>query len=302
MSHSIDIGICTFRRPQLAEVLHSLTEMDLPERLVIRVIVADNDDTPSARDIAQAVRMPFELVYVHAPGRNISIARNAVLEAAQADYLAFIDDDETADPAWLTSLYDEAQKSGADVVFGPVVARYPPEAPAWMVTGDYHSVSLSDTPEEAQTGATCNVFIDRRSVAFQDQWFDLDLGKSGGEDTVFFRRISHRGGRMRVAPAARVYEKVAPGRLSLKWLIERKVRSGQSHAESLFQVFGNQWRTRVRLILSAGGKALFCAGFYAVNVFRTERRNYWLLRGSLHAGVMSKCFGRKEKVLYGKAP
>lgn len=300
MSHSIDIGICTFRRPQLAEVLHSLTEMDLPERLVIRVIVADNDDTPSARDVAQAVRMPFELVYVHAPGRNISIARNAVLDAAQADYLAFIDDDETADPAWLASLYDEAQKSGADVVFGPVVARYPPEAPAWMVAGDYHSVNLLDTPDEAQTGATCNVLIDRRAAAFQGQRFDLDLGKSGGEDTVFFRRIGHRGGRMRVAPAARVYEKVAPGRLSLKWLLERKIRSGQSHAESLLQVFGNQWGTRVRLILSAGGKALFCAGLYAVNVFWTERRNYWLLRGSLHAGVMSKCFGRREKVLYGK--
>lgn len=300
MSHSIDIGICTFRRPQLTEVLHSLAEMDLPEAAAIRVIVADNDDTPSAREVAQAVRLPFELVYVHAPGRNISIARNAVLKTAQADYLAFIDDDETADPAWLTGLYDEARRSGADVVFGPVVARYPPEAPEWMVRGDYHSVVLPDLPGEAQTGATCNVLINRRSAACRDQLFDLSFGKSGGEDTVFFRRIGHRGGRMRVAPGARVYEKVAPGRLSLKWLLERRIRSGQSHAESLLQVFENQWGTRVRLILTAGGKALFCAGLYAVNAFRQERRNYWLLRGSLHAGVMSKCFGSKEKVLYGK--
>lgn len=302
MKHSIDIGICTFRRPQLAEVLHSLAEMDLPETAGIRVIIADNDDTPSARAVAEAASLPFEIVYLHAPGRNISIARNAVLNAAQADYLAFIDDDETADPAWLRDLYREAVRSGADVVFGPVVAQYPPEAPEWMVKGDYHSVILPPPPAEVATGATCNVLINRRSAACRDQLFDLALGRSGGEDTVFFRRIGHRGGTLRVAPGARVYEKVAPARLSLQWLLERKIRSGQSHAEALLQVLDSQLKTRASLTLSAAGKALFCAALYAASAFSRERRNYWLIRGSLHIGVIKKCLGGKEKTLYGTAP
>ena len=299
MSHTIDIGICTFRRPQVTEVLSSLAEINRPEGVTIRLIVADNDDTPSAQEVAEGADLPFELTYVHAPGRNISIARNAILDAARADYLAFIDDDETADPNWLIELYNEAQRTNADVVFGPVVAQYPPEAPAWMVNGDYHSVTLMDTPDDAKTGATCNVLIDRRSAPCQGQVFDLSLGKSGGEDTVFFRGINAKGGKLRVAREARVYEKVAPGRMTLKWLLERKIRSGQSHAEAQLQTRDYALGARLSLILSAAAKAAVCSGFWLVNVLNEERRNYWLIRGSLHIGVIKKCLGGKEKTLYG---
>jgi hypothetical protein len=40
--------------------------------------------------------LSLDCLYVHAPARNISIARNACLDAADAPLIAFIDDDETA--------------------------------------------------------------------------------------------------------------------------------------------------------------------------------------------------------------
>ncbi|MBZ9922615.1 glycosyltransferase family 2 protein, partial [Mesorhizobium sp. BR1-1-7] len=40
----IDIGVCTFRRPELADTLRSLDAMDRPAGFDVRVIVADNDD------------------------------------------------------------------------------------------------------------------------------------------------------------------------------------------------------------------------------------------------------------------
>ena len=94
----IDIGVCTFRRPELADTLRSLAAMTVPERATVRVIVADNDDAPSARALIERLRaeMPFEIIYVHCPASNISIARNACLDNGMGDFLAFIDDDETA--------------------------------------------------------------------------------------------------------------------------------------------------------------------------------------------------------------
>lgn len=302
MTQTIDIGICTFRRPQITETLHSLAQLDIPEGCTVRVIVADNDDTASAQDIVTAAQMPFDVHYVHAPGRNISIARNAILEAATADYVAYIDDDETADPAWLATLYAVAVAQKADVVFGPALSVYPPNTPAWMVDGDYHSTTQPNEVTQVQTGATCNVLIDRRSQAVQDARFDLDLGRSGGEDTVFFYGISHRGGTMRFAHEAKVFEKVEPKRLSLGWLIERKIRSGQSYAVAQLQGGANTVPTRVSLCLKAAAKAVYCAGRLLVSLPSQGRRNYWIIRGALHLGVIKKCFGQREKALYGQTP
>jgi glycosyltransferase involved in cell wall biosynthesis len=116
----IDIGVCTFRRPQLADTLRSLAALRTPEGFRVQVIVVDNDDVSSARAIAReiAAGLGLRLRYIHCPARNISLARNACLEASNADFLAFIDDDEAATPGWLAGLVEAAERDGADVVLG----------------------------------------------------------------------------------------------------------------------------------------------------------------------------------------
>lgn len=125
-SKTVDIGICTYRRPALVATLLSLFELEVPEGVTVRLIVADNDEEPSAKASVDRLRetSPFEIAYVHCPKSNISIARNACLSESRADYLAFIDDDETAPPHWLAALMEKAGETGADVVLGPVTAVY----------------------------------------------------------------------------------------------------------------------------------------------------------------------------------
>ena len=43
----IDICMCTFRRPHIAETLRSLSTLELKPEWELRVIVADNDETPT---------------------------------------------------------------------------------------------------------------------------------------------------------------------------------------------------------------------------------------------------------------
>ena len=154
---SVDVGVCTFRRPAVAETLASLARQALPDGVRLRVIVADNDETPSAEALVRrtAAEHGLDLAYAHAPARNICIARNACLDAARADWFAFIDDDEIATPGWLAALLAEAERGGWDAVLGPVKAVYGAGAPDWIAgthtNGDAATIVTSKDVEFTTT-------------------------------------------------------------------------------------------------------------------------------------------------------
>ena len=130
------IGICTFRRPELAATLASLAALT-PCGLPVAVAIADNDAQPSARDLVEGIAAdhPLEISYLHAPQANISIARNALLDHARATgarLLVYLDDDETVEPDWLMHLVAAWRDADAGAVLGPVRAHYRPDAPGWM--------------------------------------------------------------------------------------------------------------------------------------------------------------------------
>lgn len=291
----VDVCVCTFRRPEVVEALRSLAAQDLP-RGAFRVIVVDNDETPSARERVEgaAAALDLAVTYVHAPAGNISIARNACLEAAKAPWIAFMDDDEQAAPGWLAALLAFQAQSGADVVFGPVQAIYAPDAPAWAKAADLHSVR--PTLREGggvSTGYTCNVLFRRAAVG--ETRFDLVLGRTGGEDTTFFDRLTRSGAVLDYAPEAMMWEKTAPGRTRLNWLLVRSFRSGQTHARLLLERGGN----RLAEMGVAAAKALFCLAQAALSAFSAVGWRRALVRGALHVGVAAKLAGLPEPQLYG---
>ena len=57
---------------------------------------------------------------------------------------------------------------------------------------------------------------------------------------------------------------------------------------------------RVRNILLALAKAAFCFAAALLNVFSPVRVRFWILRGALHAGVVSRLFGKREIEQYGQ--
>ena len=293
---SVDITLCTFRRPMVRDTIASLGRLDLPAGVNVRIIVADNDETPSAeaevRTAAQGLSLPVH--YVHAPARNISIARNAGLDAARADWVAFLDDDELADPAWLAQLLAKAEATGADAIFGPAVADYGPDTPDWMVRQDHHSNRPVWRDGEVETGHTCNALLRWAGTPWQHERFDLARGKSGGEDTEFFFRLRRMGARFDEAPDAIVRETVHPDRLRLAWILRRKYRAGQSHAARAAS--GTE---RLTLGVTAFGKLLICGGGTLANALSEERRSFWFLRGALHLGVITGCLRMRQPEIYG---
>lgn len=297
-AQTIDVCLCTFRRPSVALTLQSIARQKLGPGLRMRVIVADNDETDSARKRVEgeARALGLELIYRHAPARNISIARNACLEAADNPLCAFIDDDEIAPPHWLQALFDARSALQADVVFGPVKALYGPEAPRWMARADLHSFGpVVLAGGEVRTGYTSNCLMRREAIG--QARFDPDLGQSGGEDTDFFYRLFKAGLRLGEAQAAVLEEPVAPHRARLAWLLERSFRSGQTHARLLRQ----DGSGRLSASLTAAVKALACAGLVLANLPRPGRAAAQLIRGALHVGVVASLLGAHDLKIYGRA-
>ncbi|RCS25645.1 glycosyltransferase family 2 protein [Phyllobacterium salinisoli] len=296
----IDIGVCTYRRRELEATLRSLARQVVPENCSIRIIIADNDVEPSARElVAQlAPSLPFELRYIHSPASNISIARNACLDASNGDFIAFIDDDETASEDWLAYLLAAALDGNADAVLGPVRASYGEEAPRWMSQGDFHSTFPVWVGGEIRTGYTCNVLLRRAAPCVAGRRFSLALGRSGGEDTQFFSELREAGGKIAYAPEAWVHEPVPAGRARFSWLAKRRFRVGQTHGRLICRKVTGLGLARQ--IVLAAAKAFYSFAAALVTVLSATRRNRSLLRGIMHVGVISGLMGIREIQQYGE--
>lgn len=290
----LTVGICTFRRDTLAETIASLGAQSLPPDAVI---VADNDEGPSARPLAErvAARAGLRLAYVHAPARNISVARNAVLDEAArlgADRLAWIDDDEAAPVRWLAQM-SAALTPGLAAVFGPTRAVYPPGAPDWMTRLRPHDQVVPVTHGQVRCGHTGNALVRPAAQGLAGLRFDEALGRTGSEDTAYFLAGHARGAQYALADAP-VFEPVPTARLSEGWLAERKARAGSVY----FAALPSGGRRAGALAVP---KAAYCAGT-ALLARSEEAARAARLRGAFHQGVVRAALGVRPADHYGGTP
>lgn len=301
---TIVIGICTFRRAFVAETLASLAKLDLPGAPV-SIVIADNDDSASAAALIGAIAAthPLPIRYIHAPARNISVARNAILAASLetgSRFLALLDDDETATAGWLTALLRQHFATGASAVVGPVRARYTLPVPQWMQEGAVHDTQPQlDRAGHVTEAYTCNVLLDLSVPALRALRFDPSRGRTGGEDTAFFRALMAAGHRVSYAPDAIAHETVPASRATLRWLLQRRYRMGQTHASLI--IAGRSWPMRGAATVVAAAKAAACLGMAGLRFFAPLPRNRALMRGALHLGAVTELIGLDRVEIYGQA-
>jgi succinoglycan biosynthesis protein ExoM len=296
----IAVGVCTFRRAMVVETLLSLFAQRLPDGVTMEIIVADNDDTRSAEAAIMATSGPFPLTYLHAPARNISLARNAVLDAARAriDWLAFADDDERLDGDWIAALWRQAKATGAGVILGDVRAHYGPAAPEWMCRGQVHDTRPErDAAGQIKGGYTCNVLMNLRDPGISGLRFDPARGRSGGEDTAFFAAARANGVQFAHAPDALADEDVPDDRATFGWLLRRRMRMGQTHASLIGA--GSGLMRRCQLAVVALGKLVACGAMALAKLPDPLARNRAIMRGALHFGTASGLLGARSLMLYG---
>jgi succinoglycan biosynthesis protein ExoM len=286
----VTVCICTYRRSSLHRAIESVAAQALPGTISYRIIVIDNDVGPTALEIVEECRKTTksDIEYRHAPAQNISIARNAALDATDTPWLAFLDDDEYASRDWLANLM--AARHGANAVFGPCEAVYGAQTAEWIRRGDYHSHRLPLGSMGMTTGYTSNALIDTAFARSHALKFDEALGRTGGEDTIFFRAMHHAGGVLRYASDAVVFEEVVPSRAKPDWIVKRKYRAGQIYAMT-FRCFDRP--VYRRMCFTTPFKVAACGIMSAATVLNSTRCMWWLMRGAYHLGAASYMLGTK---------
>jgi len=232
----VAVCIASYRRRQGLQALFGGLDAQRfeGERPEIVLVVADNDAAESARPVCEDARrwLSLPLRYVVEPRKGISFARNAtVRHAGDADWLAFIDDDEVPEPRWLDTLMRVQRETGADVVTGPVHARFQREPPAWVLEGGFFASSRRATGALLGFAYTGNALLRARLLDGERELFDPDFHFGIGEDTLLFSRLAARGARVVWAEEAVVFESVPPERVRVRWLVRRgfAVGAGMTH-------------------------------------------------------------------------
>jgi succinoglycan biosynthesis protein ExoM len=223
------------------------------------------------------------------------------ISSTSAELIAFIDDDEVAAAGWLSALMATLDEVAADIVFGPVVAVYDDAAPAWLRRADLHSIKPVIGAEGIiKTGYTSNVLLKRAVLqASPGLRFAEALGRSGGEDTLFFHDLYEAGARMAFSPGAVVTENVPPDRGQMSWLVRRAFRMGQTHARILNKgMIAGKFSVRLAAIGLAAAKSAICLGGALLGPGLAGGWRRQCFRAAMHAGVVAKLFGLRDVSLY----
>lgn len=220
------VAVCvpTWRRNGLLkDCLQSLEQLCGVDEYELLVLVADNDTQAGARPVAEAMQQDLSapLHYVVETQRGLASVRNRLLEeaiAVDADYLAFIDDDEKAGANWLAEHLRCLQEFNADVSCGPVR----PVGASHLVPGK-EAMPTGSVPRHVSTN---NVVFNSKLVCGQGLRFDTYYNFIGGEDFDFFERSRDLGNHHVWAEHAGVEETIVPERDSLGYLFYRHYSGG----------------------------------------------------------------------------
>ena len=231
------ICACTYKRPQgLKKLLDGLAALrfECIPAPAITVVIADNEVNPVNEQICIefSTRTSTPLIYVPVRQRGISYARNACLDHVpeEADFMAFLDDDETPEPQWLEQLLITQKRTKGEVIFGPVLPVFTHEAPSWMTDSNFFATprwyqELEDN-QELNSAATGNCLMLHSMIQASGLRFDERLALSGGEDKLFFRKVKEKGYRIFWAPQARAQETVPPHRARFSYMMRTEFRRG----------------------------------------------------------------------------
>jgi succinoglycan biosynthesis protein ExoM len=226
----INVCICTYQRPDLLKrLLEGLAGQDTDGQFTYSIVVVDNDHARSAEPTIAAFSRgsSVPIKYCVEPRQNIALARNKAVEAAEGDFVAFIDDDEFPTKPWLLTLFKTCRERQVDGVLGPVKAHFDVQPPKWVTAGKFYDRPSYPTGlvVNGETGRTGNVLLKKQILtAAGDPPFRPEF--TTGEDRDFFARMIARGHVFIWCNEALAYEVVPPIRWNRTLMLKRALLRG----------------------------------------------------------------------------
>jgi len=236
-SFDISVIVCTYNRADMLRVaVDSLCRLETKGLFTYEIIVVDDASTDDTGSVLRtlAANTPVSTHSIRGSGKGVAAARNAGIDEARGAYIAFFDDDQTAEPSWLIELWRTLKDSGAACVGGArtldlsadqlaslprIIRLYLGEIP---VESEMRPCGRADLP------CTGTVLMERRVFQAAGR-FDASLTQ-GGEDTEFFARVRRAGLPCWYTPRSIVRHMVPEYRLQESYLMWAAIRGGECFA------------------------------------------------------------------------
>ena len=211
------------RAATLERALDALLRQDAARHLYEIVVVDNNSNDGTAALLAsiddRRVRRLFE------PRQGLSFARNAGIDAARGDVLAFTDDDVEVAPDWVSTIVSTLDaRPDVDGAGGRVLPAWEGARPGWLTKSHWAPLALQDHGDEKRlfdratpiglVGANLAL---RRSVFDRTGPFSpavqrVKNGIGSTEDHDLIARLYAAGGRLLYLPRMLVLARVQPDR------------------------------------------------------------------------------------------
>lgn len=182
------------------------------------VIVVDNGSRDATATVARRHRVGARVIEERRPGSYA--ARNAGLDVAAGDVIAFTDADCRPSPFWLQR--GVAAMVGADLVGGAIEMDRDPGGRSWARYDRAMYLDQRHLVEADGFAATANLFVRRAAIEDVGR-FDASLRSSG--DLEFCRRAVAAGHRLVYAPDAVVHHRPRTT-LVATWRLHRRLGAG----------------------------------------------------------------------------
>ncbi|RFU22383.1 glycosyltransferase family 2 protein [Geodermatophilus marinus] len=225
---TVAVVIPCFSEARWDDILRAVDSAAAQTVPVELVVVVDHNDTllhRLRRELGDRAR-----VVPNRYARGASGGRNTGALVSESELVAFLDDDEVAEPTWIEELLRAHHEAPfATGVGGAIEARWPVGAPrwfpeqfSWVVGGSMPRPSL-----DVRNVWGANLLV-RRSRLLAVGGFSADLGKVGDasqpEDTELCLRLNAHtgpGARWRFTPHAVVWHEVPPERQTFGFFLRR---------------------------------------------------------------------------------
>lgn len=248
MKPDVSVVISTFNRCDvLRGALESLMEQDTGDASY-EVIVVDNNSTDQTKSVVDYYRDcgRANIHYFFEEKQGVSHARNKGISVAQAQLIAFMDDDVRPAQNWVLSIKNAFDRfPEADCVGGKVLPVSMAGFPDWLTRDNWTPLAFLDMGDEpmwldvihgpgvigANMAVRAAVFTELSDFSPELQRVKDTIGSM--EDHEFLLRLSNAGKRLLYAPDIVVKAHVFPERLTKSY--HRRWHHGHGHFYALMR-------------------------------------------------------------------
>ncbi len=295
----ISIVICTRNRSSMMARAVQSVILQTASPGDYEIVIVDNGSTDETEAQAKSLIARSKgrsIRYVKEARAGIAFARNTGYEAAQGEYVAYIDDDAAASPDWIDTLLRLIRESKPEPIGlgGVILPLYEVSKPKWFLDSyeERRWGSEQRCLTKGESFSASNMAV-RRDALVAVNGFPTDVGMSGnrlfvGEEPMLFQRLWEQmdcEGRILYSPELHVRHSVPEAKMRLTAMGRRRFVAGQFAAMMIRSRGERRFAAGLRALLALLGKSVFAV----VRIVKVRNVHRWVFEG---LGIVAEPLGR----------